>query len=483
MPVTLDIGSSNLKLLWVKNNKVEKWATVPLPIGAVRDGRILKHQVVGEAIDSLFKSSNVSKSNVIVTVTGLSFTYRVLHLPWMKLSQLEEAIDRAAKKEIPLPLDEFYITWQIDSTGKDEIEVFLVGVPRNLINDLIKTLSIADIKPAEIDLKSLALSRAIGKSNALLVNFEADCFDIIVVAKGMPTILHSVTPKSEAATLEDNIGRLVDELTRTVDFYNITHADNPIGADMPLVLTGDLADSGSVIDSIRPSVGYQIEPIAPKLKYPADFPAARYASNIGLALKRERKTFARDATHFYDINLNLLSGKSRAERRPVPLSQRILPSVLIAGAALLFFLSMLYNQSQAETKRLNEEVGRLDRELMQTRLRADEAAKIEEDIKLLQSETATVSQQQQAVLGKNINDADILQLVVNATPPQAIYTRIEITSEQIIIEGEADTAATVMDYATALEAGKFSDVRVGKVGEITEGQSQNALSFNIVISR
>jgi Tfp pilus assembly PilM family ATPase len=483
MPVTLDIGTSRLKLLWVQGNRVKQWSSTPLAAGGVRDGHILQPQVIGAAIDSLFKSLKISRANVIVTLTGLSFTYRMLSLPRMKPSQLEEAINRVAKKEIPLPSGEFYVSWRIINTGKEEIEIFLAGVPRNLIDDLIQALNIAGIKPSAIDLKALALSRAAGKEEALVVDFDSDCFDIVVVAKGTPTILHSVIPKSEAATLEDNVQRLVDEVTRTVDFYNITHGDNPIPADIPMVLAGDLMTSESTVDLVRSNIGYPVELITSRLKHPADFPVPAYAANIGLAIRGEKRNPARDAGRFNDINIDLLAGKRRYEVVRVPLSHRILPLALIIVVACLFLLAMLNNQARLETNRLNGEVGRLERELNLVRMRADEGVATEEKIKQLQSEAENITQQQQIIFGKGINDADVLEFVTGILPTQADYTTLEISPEEITVDGEADTTATILEYATDLESGGFSDVRVGMIDEITGRDGSNRLSFTIVISR
>ncbi len=132
MYVALNISSSNIKILSLKGRQVKKWASLALPGGLVRDGLILQPEAVGEAINSLFKSTGISRERVITSLAGLSFTYRFLSLPRMKPSLLEEAILRAAKKEISLPLDELYLSWQTLPVKGDEQTFFILGVPRNL---------------------------------------------------------------------------------------------------------------------------------------------------------------------------------------------------------------------------------------------------------------------------------------------------------------------------------------------------------------
>ena len=256
MSVTLDISAGSLKLVSINGNRVEKWGTAPLSPGMVRDGVILQPQAVGAAIDALFQDLKITKGGLNATITGLSFTYRMLRLPRVKSALTTEAILRAAKKEIPLALDEIYLSWRIIETTKEEIEVFLFGAPRNLIDAALQTFSIAGVKLLSIDLKSLTLARAANRPDVLVINFESDCFDIVVVAEGLPVILHTVIPRVEGATLEDNVKRLADELARTVDFYNITHAVNPIKSTVPVLLAGTLANDPKTMELIKNSVEY-----------------------------------------------------------------------------------------------------------------------------------------------------------------------------------------------------------------------------------
>ena len=61
MYVALKISSSNIKILSLQGRQVKKWASLALPGGAVRDGLILQPESVGEAINTLFKSTRISQ--------------------------------------------------------------------------------------------------------------------------------------------------------------------------------------------------------------------------------------------------------------------------------------------------------------------------------------------------------------------------------------------------------------------------------------
>jgi len=485
MYVTLSISSTSIRLLWVKGRQVKKWENAPLAPGLVRDGLILQPKAVGAAIDALFTSAKVPKDRGIISLTNLSFTYRILSLPRMKPALLEEAIQRGAAREMPLPLEELYLTWQAVGGEQGELDFFVLGVPRNLIDALVQTLAEAGLSSYTIDLKPLALARAASRGDALIVALEPDCFDIVLVANGIPVIMHTVTPRGEGASLEDNVRRLTDELTKTVEFYNGTSPGNPLSPTTPLLLTGELSAEVTASSLIQAEIDYPVEPLIPPLKLPPDLPLALYATNIGLALKKAPQ---KTDTGFRDINLNILSGKYRARAQPVLLRYMLLTLALVVAIGLLFPMSQLRSQAGAETMRLQTKLTKASQELRQAQLALNEAKQIEDTIDEVAADTEALKQGRQSILGKGGNFASNLRLVTGALPYEARFTFVEIGTDEITVKGEADSSFTVINYAMALEEqGGFPEVRIAGIDSSTETETTEAentwVSFSIVITK
>ena len=469
MYVTLNISTTGIRLLSVKGRYVTKWGEASLAPGLVRDGLILQPPAVGEAIDALLKETKIPGERVITCLTGLMFTYRFLTLPRMKTAFQDEAVQRAARKEIPLPLEELYLSWQPIGIRQNEQDFFVVGVARNLVDAMVQTLAVASVEPYLMDLKPLALARAANRGEAIVVSLEPDCFDIVLVVKGLPVIMYTASPRWEGATLDENARQLVDELLKTVSFYNNSHPEEPISSTTPLLLTGELAPEATTVRLIQDESGYVVEPLVPQLQFPADLPVASYAANMGLALKKiPSGTAAKGGiTSFHDINVNVLSGKYRKARaRPVSMKRILSLLVLTVAIALMFLVYQLLGQAKVETMRLQTELSQVDQEIYQAELAMEKGEQVETTIRDIREDTKTLEQEHRAILAHQGDFTSDLRLVTEALPPQTYFTSIEMEKEQLNVQGETDSPFSVISYALALEAqARFSEVQITGIDE------------------
>ncbi len=484
MYVTLNITAKSVRLLSVKGKQVERWGSIPLAPGLVKDGLILEPKAVGAAISTLFKSTKIPKQKVITSLTGLSFTYRILSLPRTKPALLEEAIQRSARKEIPLPLEELYLSWQAIDGQQDELDFFVLGVPRNPIDAVIQTLAEAGVEPYIVELKPLALARAANRGDVLIVALEPDCFDVVLVASGIPTVIHTITPRGEGASLEDNIRRLTDELTKTVKFYNSSHPETPLNPTTPLLLTGELATDAATSNLIQAETGYPVESLAPPLEFPSALPVAPFATNMGLALtEAPQKTASKGAANgFHDININILADKSKAKARPVPKRYIFLSLASAIAIGLLFTLYQLMTQAGAETTSLQTALSTASQELREARLALNETNETTATINEIVADTEALKQEHAHILGQQGDLANSLTLVTGALPSSTYFTAIKIEDGQLTIEGETDSSYKIISYAETLEEDLgFSEVRIANITE-RETSGLPKISFAIVVS-
>ncbi|OGO32502.1 MAG: hypothetical protein A2Z29_06790 [Chloroflexi bacterium RBG_16_56_11] len=494
MYVGLTIGNSEIKVLSVAGRQIKKWGKIALSEGQVRDGLILQPQAVGEAISGLFKSVKLPRDKVVTSLAGLSFTYRFLNLPRMKPLELEEAILRAARKEISLPLDDLYLTWQAMPGKSAELTIFFLGVPKNMVDVMVETLHVAGIPPYLMDLRPLALARAAYRENAIVVNLEPDCFDIVFIANGVPAVIHTINPRSEEATLEDNIRRLADELTKTAAFYHGSHPQAPLSPATPLLLAGDLSAEFPAGEMLQDEIEYPVKPLLPPAEYPDVFPVASYGASAGLALKKVPLRPAEgEKGPYHDINVNILDGKYRKPRgRPVSAGLLFFSIILVIAIVLLFPLYQTRADITAKNTVLQNELMEIKHQIDIAIAIGQESSNTEEAVRKLIASAESVKTTNQDILSPRGMFSTDLQRVTGNLPAGAYFTSIDISNDLISAQGEADNVFTVVAYATALEKEPFSEVRITTLGEVVTPPSaaggpeepsagSTAITFSIII--
>lgn len=286
--VAVSIEESSLRLLTVKGDEVQKWGELPLEPGLIEKGLVRNPAQVGLALETLFGEQQAPKEGVItsLTVIGLGSTSQIFDLPKMRPNVLADAVNREARRAMPMPVDELYLTYQIIGERGDMQQVYVLGAPRDLVDAHITAFQMAGIQLKAMDLKPLALVRAINRRNAVIADLESESFHVMVVKDAVPDITRSAVLHGGGLDAQQKAYRLVEELTRTIDFYNHSHPDKRLEPTVPVFLTGELPSIPTVHDIIQAEVGYSIETPKPPLAYPEALPLPKFMVNIGLALKK-----------------------------------------------------------------------------------------------------------------------------------------------------------------------------------------------------
>jgi len=199
--VGLDIGSNSFKLVQLKSTS-KGWQLVKYAIQEVSGEAVeeldpdLKETVLSEGLKKLFKARKVSNKRVATAVSGDSVIVRYVKLPFMTEEELRNVISYEAEQHIPLPIDQVVVDFHILGEAADEkekkLEVLLVAAKEELIDQHIRILKLAGLKPAVIDVDSFAMENAyeanhgkeLGETVAL-INIGAKITTINVVEDGI----------------------------------------------------------------------------------------------------------------------------------------------------------------------------------------------------------------------------------------------------------------------------------------------------------
>jgi type IV pilus assembly protein PilM len=161
--VSIDIGSSALKLLEVEGTSTEltirSFGSAPLPATAIQNNMIVEPDGVAGVIRGLLRKTGISANEAVTAVPGPAVIIKKLQLPTQTPNELENSVLFEAGNFIPESLENVNLDYMVTDVLEKErqFEVLLVAVKRDIINSYTNTLQIAGLEPAVVDVDYFAL--------------------------------------------------------------------------------------------------------------------------------------------------------------------------------------------------------------------------------------------------------------------------------------------------------------------------------------
>ncbi len=181
--VGLDIGSSHLKLVELKERKGGEYQLLhagiePLSPEAIVDGSIMDSSLVVEAIQRLVEHSGTKNRNFATSVSGHSVIIKKIEVPVMAPDELGESIRWEAEQYIPFDINDVrldYVPLTDVQSARDTMEVLLVAVKRDKVNDYVWVINQSGNEPKIVDVDAFALQ------NAYEANYEVDSGRVVAL--------------------------------------------------------------------------------------------------------------------------------------------------------------------------------------------------------------------------------------------------------------------------------------------------------------
>src|SRR5690348_16234862 len=199
--VGLDIGSSGIKLVQLKENRghfvLQKFGFKPLEPEVIVDGTVMDEGRVVSAIKELFDELNVKVKQVAVSISGHAVIIKKISLPPMPDDELEGQVKLAAEQYIPFDINEVNIDFHVlpaaegQGAGEGEMPVILVAAKKDKINELTELVKAAGLIPMVMDVDAFAVENmhAINypmaqEETTALVNLGASVMNVNIIRAG-----------------------------------------------------------------------------------------------------------------------------------------------------------------------------------------------------------------------------------------------------------------------------------------------------------
>lgn len=476
--VTLYIDDSNLRLLVTKGRQIKKWAELPLEPGLVKSNVVLDEIEVAAKVKQLLKGQKVRTKRVIVGLSALHSVSRILAFPSLPKAMMPEAVVREAKRVLPVPLEQLYISWQPIPSPEGKTHIFLLAIPCRIADALLKTLRKAGLKPYHLDIKPLALARAVNETDAIVIDVQPTEFDIVLIVNGVPHTFRTVPFPVEPLSSEQKLVMIKDELERTIQFHNSNNPEKPVFPEVPVFVSGELVSEPEGYASLSERLGYRVLPFLSPLKAKERFSPSRYVINIGLAINE------------LGASVETGSAVARLNSLPVPyiperfsISRVVVLPGTVSVIALLVFLTGMVQNASANIDLMRTQLGTADYLLKQKQQTKKE---LTENLTQLEKKLAEVGKNRNtftaalASLKARVGEVNGDFIAATSCLPEGItLTGIEHMSGKLTVKGTSPDETKILAYARALtDTGRFSQTIIASV---KMRDKVNSLDFILIL--
>jgi type IV pilus assembly protein PilM len=279
--VCLDFGRDRLTALEVADGAVTRWISRPLPQDALSSGDPILPGYLGDAVRQTLARATIASRRVRIALPDEATVSRQVTLPPMARRDLPRAMQFAAEKHIPFPIERARWAWDVIAEGREGITVYLVATWRDVVERYAEMARAAGLEPEVLEPRAVSVARALDQEQALVLDAGVSRLHATLVVTGQPTFVDEVVVGSVVLDEREALARLQQRAYR----HQSTVAGAP-GRLAPVLLAGDLEDA----DLPLPVAGRRVSEVlnGQLPRSPQGFRPGAYLANLGLSMRRPK---------------------------------------------------------------------------------------------------------------------------------------------------------------------------------------------------
>jgi len=460
--VSLYIDDTSLRLTVTQGRQVKDWAELPLEPGLVESNIVIEETEVAARIQQLFEMQKLKNKKITLGISGLHCLTRPIALPKLPKEMLEEAVRREAARALPVPPEELYISWQSipSSEEEEESKIFLVAIPIAATDALFRTLQQTGLKPDFMDVKPLLLIKLIPETTAVLVDVQATEFDIVIMFEGVPQPVRSIAFAERDMSGEDKLAIIINELNRTITFYDSNNPEKALEPSVPLYISGELANESELCQTLSDSVGHPVIPLESPLECPVGLDPNNFMANISLS---SPKPSPGKKAEIAVVSLNILPAAYLP--KPISLANVLAIPGAVLAVGLIIFLMLLIQTTSTDINSLQTKLNRSDQLLSQRQSQQQELSGKIADLEAKVTEKETSKNNYSAAIdileGQSEGVNSDLEVAIFKLPSSIELSNVSHITSILTITGKAPGESQILSYIQELDdSGRFGDITI-----------------------
>ena len=498
----LDIGSSSIKLVQLRGGP-ERSKLAKLAMGKISPGA--SEEEVVEVLRQTIEEAQMKIDRLVTAIPRYMAVARLISLPSKDEKELREMVRFEAERQMPFPLDQMEVDFQIIPTEGEKSRVIIAAVQKRDIESHLSLLNQLGLNPEAIQLSSFAIfncasynSEIEEKKVTALLHFGTKMTEINIIRNGnlgfsqcvmegidgydqalqrelgisaeeaeqlkkdvgIPETASSDTEKKMASAVETWLDHILNHVKRSFRTYQA----GPDGTGVEeLILSGGGANLKNLDSILQDKLRLEVRLINPLRKIRAgssrfNLPelAPQLSLAIGLALRGNVSG---------EMEINLLP-KSVTEKEVKRKKRRLHTfSIAVIGMVILGGLGAFIATFNAKFDRLRT----LRDSIENSKPLVEEVERMNQQLEILTSRADQTG-----------SSLEILRVLSIVSPPGVYLTNFTFQRDRSVdLTGRADSESAVYMFRSALQkCGYFDKIELRPISKERDGVS---FGFNCTI--
>ena len=272
--VSLYFLSNKLSVIQLdsKKKKVQKYASLDLPQGLIKGGVVDDKLALANILKGAWSKIHLKEKTAGIILPEFSTFTKMLTIPKLQLSELDEAVRWQAQEYLPSPLTEMIMDWKIVNNKDKEYEILIVAIDKKTLFDYVEAVEKADLFPLAVVIPSLCLSRLTSSDNKenCLIIYKNYGESIIILAQGDKIFGTSVLRNQDVKSV-------VATAVKMISHYKEFNADK--------VFIGGTETDETLQRELQKIINKEISFLKPKISGLSDTQLQEYLIPISMQLK------------------------------------------------------------------------------------------------------------------------------------------------------------------------------------------------------
>lgn len=202
--VGLDIGTSTIKGVQVKNQNLVSYYQAPSPDVSIVSENPEDLKTLSESLSRFFTEGRFKTRNVVASVPESQVFARVITLPQMGEAEIASTVKNEAQQYVPIPMDQVAFDFEIlgpSELEEEKVDVLLVSVPKAITSKYVQVMKNAGLDLLSLETETIALARSIiGKNQeaVMVASIGASTTDIAIFYGGKLHFTRSISTGGQA---------------------------------------------------------------------------------------------------------------------------------------------------------------------------------------------------------------------------------------------------------------------------------------------